>query len=53
MKFINYLKTIDGVSIYPLVSLLGFFIFFLALLVYVAKVDKKTIEEIKNIPFEK
>ena len=53
MKFINYLKTIDGVSIFPLISLLGFFIFFVLLLIYVVKTDNKTLDKIKNIPFEK
>lgn len=53
MKFINYLKTIDGVSIYPMISLLGFFVFFSLLVIYVIRTDKKRLEEIKNIPFEK
>ena len=53
MKFINYLKSINGVSIYPLVSLIGFFVFFILLLIYVAKSDKSTLDKIKNIPFEK
>ncbi|MBL7755417.1 MAG: CcoQ/FixQ family Cbb3-type cytochrome c oxidase assembly chaperone [Chitinophagaceae bacterium] len=52
MKFINYLKTIEGVGIYPLISLLIFFTFFIGLLWYVVKYDKKSIQQIKNIPFE-
>ncbi len=52
MKFINYLKTIDGVSIYPLISLLMFFIFFVALLIHVARTDKKTIKTMENLPFD-
>lgn len=52
MKFINYLKSIEGVGIFPLVSLLIFFVFFVALLVYVFRVDKSTFEKIKNIPFD-
>lgn len=52
MKFINYLKSIEGVGIYPLVSLLIFFIFFVLLLVYVAKADKKTMEELEHLPFD-
>jgi hypothetical protein len=53
MKFINYLKNIEGVSIYPLISLIAFFTFFVLLLIYVVKADKDTLNEIKNIPFEK
>lgn len=52
MKFINYLKTIEGVGIYPLISLLIFFTFFIGLLWYVVKYDNKSIQQIKNIPFE-
>lgn len=52
MKFINYLKSIEGVGIFPLVSLLIFFVFFVALLVYVFRADKSTFEKIKNIPFD-
>ena len=52
MKFINYLKSIDGVSIYPIITLLIFVtIFVLAVILVMAK-DKKTIDEIKNLPLE-
>lgn len=50
MKFINYLKSIEGVSIYPLITLILFVtIFVLATILIFAK-DKKTIQEIKHIP---
>lgn len=52
MKFINYLESIAGVSIYPLVSLLLFFIFFAIVTVYVIKADKQYINRAKNIPLE-
>ena len=52
MKFINYLETIAGVSIYPLVSLILFFVFFLAVTFYVIKADKHYIERAKNIPLD-
>lgn len=52
MKFINYLKTIEDVSIYPLITLLLFvFIFILATILILAK-DKKTITRIKQLPLE-
>lgn len=52
MKFINYLKTIEDVSIYPLITLLLFiFIFILATVLVFAK-DRKTIVRIKNLPLE-
>ncbi len=52
MKFRTYLETITGVGIYPLMSLLIFFIFFVGLLVYVFNLDKKTLDRMKNTPLE-
>jgi cytochrome c oxidase cbb3-type subunit IV len=51
MKFIHYLEHITGVSIYPLISLLIFFLFFTVLLVWITRADKKYINALKNIPF--
>ncbi|MBX3252843.1 MAG: CcoQ/FixQ family Cbb3-type cytochrome c oxidase assembly chaperone [Chitinophagaceae bacterium] len=52
MKFINYLEKISGVDIYGLASLSIFFLFFLAVLAWVWKSDKKKIEEISRIPLD-
>ncbi len=53
MKFIKgYLTSLDGIEIYPIVSLLIFFLFFVGLIVYVIRVDKKEIDIIKNIPLD-
>ncbi|MEO6406057.1 MAG: CcoQ/FixQ family Cbb3-type cytochrome c oxidase assembly chaperone [Ferruginibacter sp.] len=50
-KFIKqYAETIDGVQIYPLISLFIFFLFFVVLLWFVKKMDKKSIEILSNIP---
>lgn len=53
MKFIHYLEHISGVSIYPLTSLLIFFVFFLMLLWYVLGTDKSYINTISEIPLDK
>jgi hypothetical protein len=50
MKFINYLEKISGVSIYGLSSFLIFGIFFLMVLFWAFKADKKMIDEIRQIP---
>ncbi|HRH10659.1 MAG TPA: CcoQ/FixQ family Cbb3-type cytochrome c oxidase assembly chaperone [Bacteroidia bacterium] len=50
MKFINYLESITGVGIYPLVSLIIFFTFFLAVGVYVVKGRKEYFNYLKNLP---
>jgi len=53
MKFINYLESISGIAVYPMISLIIFFGFFSLLLVYVIKSDKQHILELKNLPLEK
>ena len=52
MKFINYLQSITGIGIFPMISLLMFFTFFTLVTLYVIKVDKKYIDYAKNVPFE-
>lgn len=53
-KFIKqYAETIDNVNVYPLFSLLIFLVFFVVLLYLVIKMDKKRVDELSNIPFEK
>ena len=52
-KFVKqYAESIDGVNIYPMISLLIFFLFFVVLLYYVKKMDKKTVKEISRIPLD-
>ncbi len=48
----HHVDTISGVEIYPIISLLLFFIVFITMLIYVYKIPKKNIEEISNLPFE-
>jgi cytochrome c oxidase cbb3-type subunit 4 len=52
MKFINYLEKITGVSIYPLISFTIFGLFFLVMLLWVIKADRKTIYDISRIPLD-
>jgi cytochrome c oxidase cbb3-type subunit 4 len=51
MKFINYLESITGISIYPLLSLLIFFGFFTAMTIWAFKADRKYIALMKSLPF--
>jgi cytochrome c oxidase cbb3-type subunit 3 len=53
MKFINYLESIAGVGIFPLISLLVFFFFFVVLSIWAIKVSKEHLDEMSNIPLEK
>ena len=52
MKFINYLQSIAGVGIFPMISLIMFFIFFTVLVIWAIKVDKTYISDMKNIPLD-
>lgn len=52
MKFINYLESISGVSIFPMISLLVFFLFFTGLFVRVYYLNKGTIDEVSRLPLE-
>lgn len=53
MKFINYLESITGIGIYPLLSLMIFFLFFAGVAVYVARANKFYMDRLKNIPLDK
>lgn len=51
MKFINYLESIAGVSIFPMISLMIFFIFFVTLVIYVCKIlSNETVAILENVP---
>lgn len=52
-KYIKeHLTNIDSISIYPVISLLIFFVFFVALLYYVKKMDKNKVEEVSRLPLD-
>ncbi len=50
MKFKNYLESITGIGIYPLISLIVFVVFFGLVTLYVMKGSKKHFEELGNLP---
>ena len=53
LKFIKHnLEGIDGVEIYPIISLLLFFTVFIAMLVFVLKLPKKNIDEVSQLPLD-
>ncbi|MBL4939849.1 MAG: CcoQ/FixQ family Cbb3-type cytochrome c oxidase assembly chaperone [Lutibacter sp.] len=53
LKFIKHnLTSIEGVEIYPIISLLLFFLVFITMLVFVIKLPKKKIEEISQLPLD-
>ncbi len=52
-RFIKqYAETIDNAQIYPMISLFIFLVFFVLLLWYVVKMDKKNIKTLSEIPLD-
>lgn len=51
--FRNILNSIEGVSVFPIFSLIVFFVFFTALGFWVLKADKKYVNHMENLPFDK
>lgn len=53
LKYIkHHMTSIDGIEIYPVISLLIFFIFFTLLIIYTLKMDKTHVEEMSDFPLE-
>jgi cytochrome c oxidase cbb3-type subunit IV len=53
LRFITgNLTTIDGVSIYPIISLLIFVLFFAVMITRVVRMKKAEISELGKLPFE-
>ena len=52
MKFINYLESITGVSVYALIAFGIFFTFFIVMALWAWKADKKLINTLSNIPLD-
>jgi len=53
LKYIKHnLETIDGVAIYPIISLLLFLGVFLTMLFFVFKMKKSNIDEVSQLPLD-
>lgn len=53
LRFIKHnLTSIDGVSIYPIISLLIFVLFFAIVIYRVIKMSKAHVDEISDLPIE-
>jgi len=53
LRFIKHnMTTIEGIDIYPVISLLIFTLFFAIVLMRVIKMSKKEVEELSNIPMD-
>ncbi len=53
LKFIRqYADKIAGIEIYPVISLVLFFAFFMAVLVYVKKMKQSSVDEMSRLPLD-
>ena len=53
LKFIkHHMETMEGVAIYPMISLLIFFIFFAVLFWWVFTARKEYIKKVSNLPLD-
>lgn len=53
LKYIKgYAASISGIDIYPMISLMIFVLFFIAVLYYVKKMDKGFISDMNHLPLE-
>jgi len=50
--FKHYFERIQGIELYPVISLLIFFIFFVLLFIWVITADKKYINKMKGLPLD-
>ena len=48
----NILQTIENVEIWPIISLVIFFLFFIGVLVYVLRTDNEFIRKMKELPLD-
>lgn len=54
LKFVKgYMDSMDGIEIYPIISLLIFFTFFVGLFYWVFTAKKEYIKSVSNMPLEK
>jgi len=50
--FKEVLQSIEGVEFYTIVSMLIFMLFFIGMIIWLFKVDKKYIKEMSELPLE-
>jgi cytochrome c oxidase cbb3-type subunit IV len=50
--FKEVLQSIEGIGIYPIISMIVFVIFFAAVIIWYFKADKKYLNKMKNLPLD-
>ena len=53
LKYIKeHMATVDGVEIFPIISMIIFMSFFVILLAYIYKTDKNVLDEVQQYPLD-
>ena len=53
MKIVShYLQSIDGIAIYPIITLIIFLSMFIAITIWAMKISKGDVKEMSQIPFD-
>jgi cytochrome c oxidase cbb3-type subunit IV len=53
LKFIrNHADKIDNISIFPMIGLMIFVVFFILMVIYVKKMPRQDINELSNLPLD-
>ncbi|EAY28258.1 hypothetical protein [Microscilla marina] len=50
--FKHYFEQVQNIEVFPVISLIIFFSFFLLLIIWLFKVDKKHISEMRHLPLD-
>ncbi|MGD9900113.1 MAG: cbb3-type cytochrome c oxidase subunit 3 [Calditrichaceae bacterium] len=48
----DVLQAIEGVNIYPIISMFLFMLFFIGIIIWIFRLDKKYINKMENLPFD-
>jgi cytochrome c oxidase cbb3-type subunit 4 len=48
----NVLQSIDNIALWPVISFIIFFLFFVCLVWWVITIDKRIIKNLKNLPMD-
>lgn len=48
----DVLQSVEGISLYPIISLIIFALFFAVLIIWMIKVDKNYIKKMSNLPLD-
>lgn len=50
--FRDVLQAIEGIEIYPIISMIIFLLFFILIVIWAIKLDKKVVKNMKHLPLE-